>query len=269
MSWCLGKVQRTTERFPHRAHYITHCPSSSKSMIILFALVLWKPFWLSYQHRLIIIDTGCDVTQASLTWIIYRIYLSLGIETSAPTCSWIFTCSSARVWFEWDFIDHRVCVSTERGHRKPVNLCFNESRLSVSFLVKSLLRWETEGVQMSACMFEFKQHFAFYFHRPNLVCIYSLKTCWLVLWCDVTAVVTLLPLLVPLELHNGLSGFPIATAFNSSPQNEHQKLCSTPVDLGWNQCVSFLVPGYIERIINFHGIYLKLFYESKHFKTSQ
>lgn len=183
MSWCLGKVQRTTERFPHRAHYIRHCPSSSESMIILFALVLWKPFWLSYQHRLIIIDTGCDVTQASLIWIIHGIYLSLGIETLAPNCSWIFTRSSAQFWFEWDFIDHRVCVSTARGHRKPVSLCFNEEPLSVSFLVY-LHRCETEG-EMWACMFEFKQHFTFVSQTNLSVHLPSSEALpGIVVWCD-------------------------------------------------------------------------------------
>lgn len=31
-------------------------------MIILFALVLWDPYKLSYQHYLINIDSLCDVT---------------------------------------------------------------------------------------------------------------------------------------------------------------------------------------------------------------
>lgn len=71
-----GKEQRLTEGFPHHAHYIKYCPSSSKSMIILFALVLWEPYKLSYHSHLIIIDSDCDVTQTPLIWIIY-VHLSL------------------------------------------------------------------------------------------------------------------------------------------------------------------------------------------------
>lgn len=82
-----GKEQHSTEGFSHYAHYITHCPSSSKSMIILFALVLWEPYKLSYQNHLIIIDNDCDVTQTSLIWIIHVHLSVLGIETFAPTYS--------------------------------------------------------------------------------------------------------------------------------------------------------------------------------------
>lgn len=152
MSWCLGKEQRTTERFPHHAHYIRHCPSSSESMIILFALVLWKPFWLSYQHRPITIDTGCDVTQAALTWIIHGIYLLLGIESLAPTCSWIFTCSSVQLWFEWDFIDPGVRAPTARGRKKPASLCFNEKPQSGSLLMSFLHCYEIWNWGGSVCM---------------------------------------------------------------------------------------------------------------------
>lgn len=62
-----GKEQRSIEGFPRHAHYITYCPSASKSMIILFALVLWEPYKLSYQRHLIRIDSGCDVTRTPLT----------------------------------------------------------------------------------------------------------------------------------------------------------------------------------------------------------
>lgn len=163
MSGCLGKEQRTTERFPHHAHYIGHCPSSSESMIILFALVLWKPFWLSYQHRLIIIDTGCDVTQAALTWIIHGIYLFLGIETLAPTCSWIFTCSSVQLWFEWDFIDPGVRAATARGRKKPVSLCFNEKPpiRKPTHVIFALL-WNVKLRGKCVYVFGLKQSFPFF-----------------------------------------------------------------------------------------------------------
>lgn len=117
MSWCRGKEQRRTERFPHHAHYIRHCPSSSKSMIILFALVLWKPFRLSYQHHLIIIDTGCDVTQTALTWIIHCVLSVLGIETFAPTLRLnIHAFCPTQIWmrFYWS----RCLAWTPGGHAK-------------------------------------------------------------------------------------------------------------------------------------------------------
>ncbi len=78
-----GKEQHSTERFPHHAHYITYCPSSSESMIILFALVLWEPYKLSYQQHLIIIDRGCDVTRTPLIWIIHVHLSVLGIGTES------------------------------------------------------------------------------------------------------------------------------------------------------------------------------------------
>lgn len=71
-----GKEQHCIEGFPHHAHYITYCLRSSKSMIILFALVLWEPYKLSYQCDLIIIDSGYDVTHTAVLWIIH-VYLSV------------------------------------------------------------------------------------------------------------------------------------------------------------------------------------------------
>lgn len=53
-----GKEPHSTEVFPHHARYITYCPSSSTSMIILFALVLREPYKLSYQCHLIIVDSA-------------------------------------------------------------------------------------------------------------------------------------------------------------------------------------------------------------------
>ncbi len=78
-----GKEQHTIEGFPYHAHYIMYCPSSSESMIILFALVLWEPYKLSYQRHLIIIDSGCDVTHTPLIWIIHVHLSVLRIETFA------------------------------------------------------------------------------------------------------------------------------------------------------------------------------------------
>lgn len=66
-----GTVQCCIEGFWDHAHYNTYCCTVSKSMIILFALVLWEPHKLSYQHHLIIIDSSCDVTRTSLIWIIH------------------------------------------------------------------------------------------------------------------------------------------------------------------------------------------------------
>lgn len=76
-----GKEQHCTEGFPHHAHYITYCLTSSKSMIILFALVLWEPYKLSYQCDLIIIDSDCGVIHPALIWIIH-VYLSVLVKKS-------------------------------------------------------------------------------------------------------------------------------------------------------------------------------------------
>lgn len=71
MSWWRGKSRTVLKGFPHHAHYITYCPSSSESKIIFFAHVLWEPYKWSYQRRLIISDRGCDVTCAPIIWIIH------------------------------------------------------------------------------------------------------------------------------------------------------------------------------------------------------
>lgn len=86
-----GKEQHCLEGTPHHAHYITHCPSSSKSMIILFALVLWGTYKLSYQCHLIIFDSGGDVTWILFLWIIHVRLSVVGIETFALRTSYIFT----------------------------------------------------------------------------------------------------------------------------------------------------------------------------------
>lgn len=76
----------------------------------------------------------------------------LGIETLAPTCSWIFTCSSVQLWFEWDFIDPGVRAATARGRKKPVRLCFNGKPQSGSLLMSFLHCYEMWNWGGSVCM---------------------------------------------------------------------------------------------------------------------
>lgn len=105
--------------FLHHAHYITYCPSSSKSMIILFALVLWEPYKLSYQHHLIIIDSDCDVTQTPLIWIIHVHLSVLSIEAFASLQLNIHTCCPTKVCMKF-YWSHCVALIPE-GYRERMH----------------------------------------------------------------------------------------------------------------------------------------------------
>lgn len=143
--------------FPHHAHYIMYCPRSSKSMIILFALVLWEPYKLSYQHHLIITDSDCDVTQTPILWIIHVHLSVLSIEAFAPLQLNIHTSCPTK-----------VCVKFYWSHCVALIAAVCRKRMHCSRLVSE---WKRNGMKKLLVSSKLDAQVILVLHR----CVISIK----------------------------------------------------------------------------------------------
>lgn len=106
MPWYREKEKPRSEGFPHHVHYIKYCPSSSKSMIILFAIVLWEACMnlsASFDYRWWRLWCKLDTIQMNYSCL----FICFNYRPFASTCNYIFTHSVQR-GAEWEFIDYTV-----------------------------------------------------------------------------------------------------------------------------------------------------------------